>query len=314
MVRESGSETSAESVVVLNPVSGDGTHVEPVREQSAVRGYGVSETESAGDTVSMTKTAIDAGATEILAAGGDGTVNGVVRGVVEADALDAVTVGVLPCGTGNDFAENVGISDIGQGFDAIETGERRRIDLGFADEAPFVNSCVGGLTAESSAETDPDMKDRFGSLAYVITTLKTIPSFDGIRMTVTLSDGPDEPSVWSGSAIAVLIGNARRFPPGGSTAADVEDGRFDVTVVEGDGSVGLLETGTVERLFTRESERTHRFTVPSLDIEVHADEHAAFSLDGEVVERTALSVRARQQALEVAVGPGYEPTPDGTGD
>ncbi|WP_135305026.1 diacylglycerol/lipid kinase family protein [Haloarcula amylovorans] len=309
MATTSPAETTGERVVVLNPVSGTGEHPETVYEHAKSHGYTVLETEAEGDAIELTRDAIDDGATRIAAAGGDGTLNGVVKGVVEADALDTVTVGVIPCGTGNDFAGNVGITGIEQGFEVLEAGERRQIDLGFADGEPFVNSCVGGLTAESSAETSPTLKDQFGTFAYVIKTLRVLPSFDGIRLTVRLSDVDAESPVWSGSALAVLIGNGRRFPPSGSTQANMEDGRFDVTLVHGTGSLDLMETAAVERLIGRESDQTSRYTVSSLEIEVQEDDPVSFSLDGEIIERHELSLHTEQRALTVAVGERYEPIP-----
>ncbi|MBX0296201.1 diacylglycerol/lipid kinase family protein [Haloarcula nitratireducens] len=311
MATTSPTETTGERVVVLNPVSGAGDHPETVREHAEDYGYDVLETEEEGDAIELTRDAIGDGATEIAAAGGDGTLNGVVRGVVEAEALDDVTVGVLPCGTGNDFAANVGVTGIEQGFEVLEAGERRRIDLGFADGDPFVNSCVGGLTAESSAETSPALKDQFGTFAYVVETLRAIPSFDGIRLTARLSDADADAPVWSGTAIAVLIGNGRRFPPSGSTQANMEDGRFDVTLVHGTGSVDLMETAAVERLLGRESDQTSRYTVSGLEIEVQEADPVSFSLDGEIIERHELSVRNEPRALTFAVGERYEPIPGG---
>jgi diacylglycerol kinase family enzyme len=112
-----------------------------------------------------------------VAAGGDGTVNEVVRGVVRATALDRVTVGIVLGGTGNDFAGNVGITGIEQAFEVLDRGERRRVDFGVDDDRPFRNSCCG-LTAEASAETDPGQKERFGTVAYVLNTLRTLSEFD----------------------------------------------------------------------------------------------------------------------------------------
>jgi YegS/Rv2252/BmrU family lipid kinase len=311
MSTEAPSGDADERVVVLNPVSGDSDHAETVRNRAREAGYAVRETESAGDGVDLAAEAAAAGATTVVAAGGDGTVNEVVRGVVRAAALDRVTVGIVPCGTGNDFAENVGITGIEQAFEVLDRGERRRVDFGVADDRPFLNSCICGLTAEASAETDPEQKERFGTVAYVLNTLRTISEFDSVRVTVELYDDETDATVWAGSALAVLVGNGRRFPPGGSEQADIEDGRFDVVVVHDTDSVGLVGTTLAEHVLERDTDRTSRYTVSSLDIDVKGHEPVAFSLDGEILQRRHVSLQTRSRALRLAVGPGYEPDPVG---
>jgi len=294
--------------VVLNPESGTGSHGPAVRTLAANYGYTVRETQRPGDAVDLAAAAVEAGAEFVAAAGGDGTLNEVVRGIEAADALDSVTVGIVPCGTGNNVAANLGITGIEQAFSVFERGERRWVDLAFADDRPFVNSCVGGLTAEASAATSVAQKRRFGTAAYLLSTLRTVRNFDSLRVTVEMYDDPDTAPVWTGKAVGLLIGNARRFPPSGSEQANVEDGRFDVTLVTDRGSVGLLKTATAERLFNRESQWTARYTVAAIDISVD-DGPVAFSLDGEIIHRSRLALRIRPRALRVAVGERYEPTP-----
>ena len=303
-----GPPAQMSNTVVLNPESGTGSHGPAVRTVAADYGYTVRETEQPGDAIDCVAAAVDAGSAFIAAAGGDGTLNEVVRGIDAAGALDHVTVGVVPCGTGNNVAANLGITGIEQAFAAFERGERRWVDLGFADDRPFVNSCVGGLTAEASAATSVAQKRRFGTAAYLLSTLRTARSFDSLRVTVEMYDDPETTPVWTGEAVGLLIGNARRFPPSGSEQADMEDGRFDVTLVRDTGSVGLLKTATAERLFNRESQWTTRYTVAALDISVD-DGPVAFSLDGEIIHRDRLALRIRPRSLRVAVGDAYEPTP-----
>lgn len=304
-------------VIILNPASGTGDHVSQVQTLAADHGYTVRQTEREDHGFDLTQEAIEKGATFVAAAGGDGTLNEVIRGITTASALDDVTVGVVPCGTGNNFAGNIGVAGIEQAFEVLEHGERRQIDLGRVDSAdgendgrPFINSCVSGLTAEASAETSPELKRRFGTAAYVLETLRTVQSFDGIRVTVGLYDDEvDTTPVWTGSAIAVLIGNGRQFPPGGSRQANMEDGQFDVTLVTDTGSLGLLTTAATEAILERETPQTTRYTVPKLTISVMDDEPIAFSLDGEICHHSQLSLHTQPRALRIAVGDEYEPSP-----
>lgn len=298
-----------ETVVIVNPNSGDGRHTDAIRNRTELLGYELRETEAEGDAIELAREAA-AGASTVVAAGGDGTVNEVVRGIDEADALDSVTFGVIPAGTGNNFAGNVGVTGIDDAFDVIEGGERRRIDLGRADEHLFVNSCVAGLTAESSGETSDEMKRRFGVLAYVITTLRSVAEFESLPIAVEIYENGRETIAWEGDALIVLIGNARRFVPGEDSQANVEDGLLEVTVIENVPTLDLMEDAVAGTLFGKDSQHVTRFRGPAAKTTLQHPESMRFSLDGEIVQRRSLSVDTDPGAIEVAVGDSYEPDPD----
>lgn len=306
---------SSDRVLILNPTSGRGDHGDPVRELATEAGFTVRETEEGGDAVRLAYEA--AGADTVVACGGDGTVNAVVTGLRAADALADVEVGVVPGGTGNNFAENIGVTGIRQAFDVLATGDVRTIDLGVvadaagaesppapAEERVFVNSCVGGLTADASSRTGSDSKARLGVLAYVLETLRTATDYDGLRLSVTPSDGEQ----WQGDALLLLVGNARRFPGEGRTQANVEDGAFDVVVIEERPATDLASEAAMAQLLGRDAPHLRRFRSPEVTVEVHEGE-TTFSLDGEMVTTGRLDLRTVPEALSVRVGEAYEPSP-----
>ncbi|MHB9285412.1 diacylglycerol/lipid kinase family protein [Halobacteriales archaeon Cl-PHB] len=293
-------------VVVLNPVSGSEDHRDRVRAAAERLGYEVRETEAEGDGVDLASAAADEGATVVAAAGGDGTINEVVRGLCQADALDDVLFGAIPAGTGNNFASNVGVESIEAGFAALEEGERRAIDLGKANGRPFVNSCIVGLTATASAETDPDQKERLGILAYVVTTLEAAVSFDGIDVTID-TDAPT-PN-WSGEAVLLFVGNARQPPVEGRTQANVEDGRLDVTVVEQAPTATLAGKAALLRFLGDGGSGLRRLQTPSVSVTAQDGETMTVSLDGEILETDTLEIETLSGVLTLAVGSGYDPSP-----
>ncbi len=300
-------ETSHERVVLLNPDSGDGSHVDHVHDLAKLTGFTVYETQRAGHTVELTKEAIADGAKVIAACGGDGTVNEVVCGIDDADAFDQVTLGVLPGGTGNNFAQNIGIETIDEGFEVLAEGETRQIDLGVANGRPFVNSCVSGITAEAVSQTTSDSKQRFGVFAYVANTLRELPDFEGFDL--VLADPDSDEILWEGSAVTVHIGNARRFDNELVVQADMEDGLLDVTVVESMPKPDLLETAATYRLFGEDRDAITRVKTDSVEIDVRREEPLNFSLDGEMISAGHLSVSNRPRTLSLLVGDGYEVDP-----
>lgn len=308
-----GDQSSTDSPVVddcriiLNPASGDATHAEAVRSRAAERGYTIRETDEEGDAIALAKEAATDGVELLVACGGDGTIHHVVSGLDQVDALDDTTVAVIPGGTGNNFAQNIGVTSIEQSFELLERGERRRIDLGVADGEPFTNSCIAGITAKTSSETDPDLKERFGTLAYVLTGMRQAADFDPLRVEIDTGDGAAE--TWTGEALCILVGNARRFTDGGGQA-NAEDGRFTITIVEEMPTNDLLTEAAAQRFFGQETEHVTQFTSEHLEITTQQERNVEFSLDGEMSAHERLSLRVLPQALEIIVGPGYSPEPN----
>ncbi|UPW01108.1 diacylglycerol kinase family lipid kinase [Halorussus gelatinilyticus] len=306
----------SDRVLVYNPVSGNGDHREEVRELADRAGFTVLETQAGGEAVAFARLAADAGADLVAAAGGDGTVNEVARGLDAADALSEVTFGVVPTGTGNNFAGNLGIESIEHAFEVLADGERRRIDVATAgrdakrgDEL-FLNSCIAGLTAEASASTSPELKDRLGMLAYVVTGLRTLREFDALPLAVE-ADCPGADKAWTGDAVMVLVGNARRFPAEGRSQANCEDGLLEVTIIERMPPADLLQEAAIHRLFGDETEHVTRLLAPELQVDVRRDDPVGFSFDGEIAEYQSLTIGTRERVLEIPVGESYEPNPEG---
>lgn len=301
------SENGSDCVVVVNPQSGRGDDdISRIRELAAEYGFELAVSEEPGDPVELTREAVAAGATRIGACGGDGTVNEVVRGIDAAEALDSTTLGVIPGGTGNNFAGNMGVEGIEHGFELLAEGETRRIDLGVAGDQLFVNSCVCGLTADASESTSSDLKGRFGELAYVFNTIDRMRDFESIPLHV---HAEDEGGSWDGNAMFVLIGNARRFPADGKQQANVEDGLFEVTIIEEVSTGQLVRETAARRLLGGEASSIHRLTASSLTVDVRGGEPVSFSFDGEIARFDELPCRVRPDALAVRVGDAYDPSP-----
>ncbi|ELZ11246.1 diacylglycerol kinase catalytic region [Natrinema thermotolerans DSM 11552] len=302
---------AADRVLVCNPVSGNGDHVDTVTGLAEQHGFEIRRTEEAGDATRLAREAAPA-ADLVAAAGGDGTLNAVVNGVAAADALESTTVAVVPAGTGNNFATNVGIRGIEHAFSVIEEGRRREIDVGWANDRTFVNSCVGGITAEASSETTPESKAELGVLAYVKNTIETVGEFDSLPLRVETAAGPngERARAWEGEAMFVLIGNCRRFTGARTAQADVEDGLLEVTIVEDAATTDLLSGAALEGLFGGDSTHIVRRRTPTLSIESRADA-VEYSLDGETLETERLRLETERGALTIPVGEAYRPDPDG---
>lgn len=333
MTDDSGPTTDRDRALVYNPASGSGDHRSDVHALADEYGFRVSETETAGEGMELAADAVAEGADLVAAAGGDGTLHEVLNGVAEAGGLGEVTFAVVPTGTGNNFAANAGVESISHAFEVIDRGERRRIDLGHvrprvdgrtveagADADGdvafgvdggryFLNSCIGGITAAASAATTPESKSRFGVLAYVLETVERVAEFDAIRLDIT-TDATDEREGWHGEAMFVLVGNGRRFPVEKRTQADMEDGLFELTVVEAESLVDLAGEAVITRLRGETPEHITKLRSAALDVDVVGEQNVEFSLDGEMIAADGLRIETHPRAVELPVGQTYDPDPD----
>lgn len=293
--------------LILNPSSGTADHADFVSRLAGARGFDVVETEGEEDGVHLATEAIDEGVVELAVCGGDGTVNEVLRGVAAADGLDHVTFGVIPAGTANILATTIGIRDIEHGLEVIDTGRKRRVDVGMADGEPFLVSCIAGMPADASVATSAELKRRFGTLAFLVSGAKEVLEFDGLSIDVEAAPGPG-PDSWSGDALAVLVGNARRFVEEGGQA-DMEDGRFDVAIVEKMPAGQAAAEAVAQRILGRTTPGVTHLQASSLDLTSRDGTMIAFSRDGELTEHEALTLSVQSTALEMRVGPEYVPDP-----
>lgn len=292
-------------VMIRNPESGATDDTERAARIARDRGIAVIDTGRPGDAVRIARSEAD-DADQLLACGGDGTVNEVVRGIDAAGSLDAVEIAIVPTGTGNGFAGNIGLTGVEQAFDVAVDGEVRSLDVGMADESPFVNSCMGGLIAEASEHTSDETKGRIGSLAYVLQALSELREYEGPTLRVTA--GASHETRWTGESIALLVGNGRRFTGNGRGQANVEDGRLEVVIVKEAPTIDYLADDALGRLFDGEASHLTRLVASELSITA-VDRPMEFSLDGEIVERSELAATVRERAMTIRVGDAYEPSP-----
>ena len=173
-----------------------------------------------------TRRALERDVDLVVAAGGDGT----VMGCVTALAGTSVPLAVLPMGTGNLLAVNLGLPDeLEAALEVALHGDRRRIDVGAAGDDRFVVMSGIGFDAAMLRGADPALKARIGALAYVLSGLRQLrrrPTEFRIRL-----DGlPPISRIGQG----VLVGNLGKLQGGIEVlpGADPDDGLLDVAVLE----------------------------------------------------------------------------------
>lgn len=292
-------------LVIVNPTAGGGRAARLIpwlRERLARRPeVELYVTRRPGDAEARASGALRAGNDRVVAVGGDGTVQEVVNGLVEASA--PAQLGVLPVGTGNDLARSLGLpSDPAAAWTVAIGRSVRTLDLGRArngdDEERWFASAAGiGFDAQVAATMAARRGGRFSRAGYLLTTLAELRRFSNRRVRLVLDGETIERDV-----MFVAIANGAYYGGGMRIAPDArtDDGHLDVCIV-GDitrltalRELPNLYRGTHVRNRAVSMHRAHALTIV-------ADDPTRIHLDGEPFGSLPLSVALVAGALSVAV-------------
>jgi YegS/Rv2252/BmrU family lipid kinase len=251
------------------------------------------ETTPADPGHGLANEAIQANVDLVIAAGGDGTVTACAAGL----AGQPVPLAILPIGTGNLLAVNLGVpTELSQAIDVAVTGIDRKIDLGVANGRPFVAMAGLGLDANMLASTSESAKKRFGYAAYVIAMLRHLRDRP-LRVAVRTDGGTPRKY----SVTGIVVGNVGWLHRGIRLLPDAspDDGLLDVAVLTASGLTGSIILG-LRILLRRDGPRLVRGSFRSLRIRV--DREQLWEIDGEVAGSTReLRVRLHAEKLVLRV-------------
>ena len=252
----------------------------------------------------------------IVAAGGDGTVNAVVNGMMEASTkrndknvlADGTALGILPLGTGNVFAYNMGIPSYWRdACRVIEADQRRRIDLGRAAllshngkksgrERYFLLMAGIGFDAKVMEDTSLRLKYVLRDFAYVLSSLQNAVTYRGTKITLKL----DGKTVYSDRAWMVMIGNAAsyawdiRF----TAKARLDDGVLDVCLMPYANKLMSVQQ-VMQLLMGQHIERGGAKYWQMQRLQVHSEPPVPVQLDGDEWSTTPLELEVHPGALNV---------------
>ena len=261
----------------------------------------VHPTWEAGEGTAIAAARAHAGVDVVIAVGGDGTVNEIVNGL---DGYDT-PLGIIPLGTANDFARQVGIpADADHAMDVVLQKTPVRVDTLSMNGRRFLNVSSGGMAAEATAETPSEAKASLGPVAYAITGMRKLADFESRHMRFE-ADG----FAFDGEVLLFTVGNARSTGAGTLVAprASITDGLLDLCVVE---AMPRRDFARVALAMKKGEHLEHdgvRY-VQLREVRIEADEPTSVNVDGEHSEIAQLVYRARPCDLLVHVRylPGME--------
>jgi lipid kinase YegS len=235
----------------------------------------------------------------LIAAGGDGTLNEVVHGLMDLSEAARPVLGVVPLGTANDFATGCGIPrDPEQALALCIEGKQVPIDVGKANEHWFLNAASIGFGAEITATTPPELKHLLGPAAYAVMGAILAMNVHHYRGRLTLPDREI-----AGSGPVAIIGNGRQTGGGVQVAprARIDDGLLDILAVREIPALALLTAARELQELSPDGEYISYWQTPWA--EVCTEEEIPVNLDGEPVRFSSVRYEAVPKAIQLIVPP-----------
>ncbi len=280
------------TAVILNPAA-RGERARRLRDRIATLTDGamLRATSRCGDAECLARAAVKEGYRNIVAAGGDGTVNEVVNGIAGTGA----SLGLLPLGTMNVFATELGlpVADLERCWRLIKKGETRDVDLPSANGKHFVQLAGVGFDAQVVKETSRALKRSFGPLSYLVSAAQI-----AARTPPCLRIKSEQATTDEGSF--VLVGNGRLY--GGPfpffKQAVIDDGLFDVLVFKRLNYIEIIR-------YMQDVIFSSQITSPEVEyfqttaLSVSSDGPVPVEIDGELIGNCPVSFEIRSRGLRV---------------
>jgi len=233
----------------------------------------------------------------IIAAGGDGTLNEVLHGLMNLSGAARPILGIVPLGTANDFATGCGIPrDPAKALALCMRGDGVPIDVGKANDHWFANAASSGFGAEITATTLPELKRLLGPAAYTVMGAILAINLHHYQRRLILPGREI-----TGSGPVAIVGNGRQTGGGIQVAprACIDDGLLDVLVVRQISPTALLAAARELQQLPPDGEYVSYWQTPWL--EVHSEEAIPVTLDGEPLRFSTVRYEAVPKAISLIV-------------
>jgi diacylglycerol kinase (ATP) len=284
------------AALIVNPRSGSdraAALLPHIRERLQTRfaSVDVCVIERPDDAERAARRAADERCDGLFVAGGDGTLNLALRGLhAVPDGLGRLPIGLIPCGTGNDFARALGLgTDPIQALEWLLDASIVRADVGLINGRPFVNTSAGGFVADVSSAVTEALKDATGRLAYIIGGARALLGREPFTLEIVAATLPHGgASAGPFDVRMFVVCNSRTIGGGYPIAprARIDDGLLDVFVVMG---VPTLEfIAVLQRIAAGQhagDDRVVHFRASSFELRFNRT--VRVNTDGEVFEADA---------------------------
>lgn len=232
----------------------------------------------------------------MIAAGGDGTINQVVNGIGDS----GIALGIIPLGTGNVLAHELGIprNDITKALQVIGDARIRNVDLGEANGQRFLLMAGLGLDAHVVDAVSPRFKDVFGTVAYAPAALDQLIGYTPTKFLLTFDNG----SAYSAEAFGVIVANCGSYAYNFKLTSEAvfDDGMLDVMVFESAPAQRLRLFGhALGAVFGQRIHDPNVTYFKTKSVRVESDPPVKMQLDGDVCGESGADIRILPGALRL---------------
>ncbi len=263
------------------------------------KGYEVTTypTQYAGDAIRATeekKSEYDM----LVCSGGDGTLDEVVTGMMRNH--HKIPVGYVPAGSTNDFANSLHIpKQMSKAAKVAVDGKRFSCDIGSFNDDSFVYIAAFGLFTDVSYETDQQMKNVLGHMAYVMEGMKRLSAMRSYHYKVTYDNTVIEDDFIFGMVTnSVSVGGFKRIT---GKYVELDDGVFEVTMIKLPRNPVELNT-IMAALLVRDIDTDLMYCFKTSKAVFESKEDVPWTLDGEFGgNHRCVEIRNEKQALEIMV-------------
>lgn len=290
------------ALLIVNPASGQGKAAREKRKLldlvSNMPHVHAELTTGPGDAARIAGQATEKGYDLVIAAGGDGTINQVINGLGGAD----IPLGIIPLGTGNVLAHELGIptKDIARALRVIQHRRIRRVDLGAANGTRFLLMAGLGLDAHVIDAVSPRFKDVLGTMAYAPAAIEQLFKYSPTRLRLVFGNG----SEYTATAYGIVVANCGSYAYNFriATEAVFDDGLLDVMVFETTPAKKFRLLGqALEAVFQQRITDPNVTYFKTSTLRIESDPPVKLQLDGDVCWEGDADIRVLPRALSLVV-------------
>lgn len=234
----------------------------------------------------------------VVCSGGDGTLDEIVTGIMKNEKR--VPIGYIPAGSTNDFANSLEIpKNMKKAAEIAVGGELFRCDVGSFNDNTFVYIAAFGLFTDVSYETDQQMKNVLGHMAYILEGVKKLTAIRSYHMKITTEDTVIEDEFLFGMITnSRSVGGFKRIT---GKYVDLSDGLFEVTLIKRPKTPAELNQ-ILAALLRSDIDTAQMYCFKTSYLRVESEEEVAWTLDGEFGGRHTEAVLENQkEALQIMV-------------
>lgn len=285
---------------VFNPHSGKGQirqHLMPIIDIFVKDGYEVTvhPTQAQSDAYEKIAARCDDFDT-VVCSGGDGTLNETIKALMTRERR--IPLGYIPSGTMNDFASSLGIpKDMESAAKIIVDGNIEQVDAGAFNDEYFTYIAAFGAFTEVSYETSQQMKNMFGSLAYLMEGMKRFNMIKSYHAAVT-HDGEtvEDDFIFGMTSNSSSVAGIKGF---GGDEIQLDDGVFEVFLIKKPKNLSEFQF-IINSLLKHDTSAKCFISFKASQVEFHSDEELPWTLDGEFGGNCRnVTIKNKRKAIEI---------------